>query len=503
MRPTENMGFFDDIPYTLQISAPAPLEVTQNHWPLSLIWVSHGSRYVANTTLQFRQVGWTEFRVGDGGVRIHIQSRKMDYETDYHAMIWDLENQVRGLTAKMVSAALEGMEPAPDRPMDLWSYWFSVLEAIWEHLARDTMHAWRTLPMHLTGEERRTHLERLKKPTPREWATCARSGDTRLRTAVRVWNPLTAERVYLLQLVQYIHRRLERILDKVPELHHHRRLDAIMHEVVVLLRRLTTEVGVERVMGEPRVPSSPLAQSHPALRRVIGWHRLFQTGLFPNGDRFFVGVKDLSLLYEYWCYLAIVRMVVEESGGTLKAHPVVSSDPVDILLSSRMENAAQVKLPSGDSVLILYERRFSALPTVAQKPDYVVELRGLGPFLIFDAKYRFELDDDYIKNYGGGEPIPPIDTINGMHQYHDAIVRSQTPYDRLVDKAIVLFPLPNRFTENWSRHRFFRSITSVGVGALPLLPGGDDRYVRDEIRRYLKLSLDLTPTPVGAVCKES
>jgi hypothetical protein len=81
VRPTENMGFFDDVEYTLQVSAPMPREVTQNYRPLDLTWVHHGTLYVANTTVQFRQVGWTEFRVGDDGARINIQSRKMDYET--------------------------------------------------------------------------------------------------------------------------------------------------------------------------------------------------------------------------------------------------------------------------------------------------------------------------------------------------------------------------------------------------------------------------------------
>jgi len=58
-----------------------------------------------------------------------------------------------------------------------------------------------------------------------------------------------------------------------------------------------------------------------------------------------------------------------------------------------------------------------------------------------------------------------------MHQYHDAIVRIYPPYDQLVNRAIVLFPLPREFISRWREHRFYRSIESVGVGAIPLLPG--------------------------------
>ncbi len=484
---SDNNGLFDDIQYTFQVSAYEPVEVTQNHRPLTLTWIHHGPMYVANTFLQFHQVGWTAFRIGQDGVRIRVQSRKMDYQTDYRIMIWDLENKVRGLTAKLISTTLEGMENFPEGPTNLWSYWLGVLESIWEKLARDTMHAWHTLPMQLTVDEQRTRLERLKKLKQRDLAAYARSGNNRIITSVAVWNPLIAERVYLLELLQYIRGRLERVLNQIQPLQKNRRLNKILHEVVRLLRRLSTEVNLERIVDEPRIPSSPLAQSHPALRQVIRWHRLLQSGLFPSGDRFFVGIKDLSLLYEYWCYLTIVQMVVDESKGTLRVHPLVSSDPVDILLSSGAKHAAQVQLPSGHSVFIHYERQYSMLPTVAQKPDHVVELRGLGPLLIFDAKYRFEMNDDYIKNYGAGNPIPPVSTINGMHQYHDAIVGIQIPHERLVDRAIVLFPLPHSFIAHWHQHRFYKSITSIGVGALPLLPGGDDTYVRNEIRRYLTL----------------
>ncbi len=486
-RPTVNMGFFDDVPYTLQVSALEPMEVTQNYRPLDLTWVHHGALYMATTTVQFRQVGWTEFRMGQDGVRIHIQSRKMDYESDYREMIRDLENQVRGLTAKLVSDGLEGMVSAPDGPTDLWSYWLSVLEVIWERLARDATQAWKTLPMRLTIEERRTYLDLLKAPKHRDIGAYSRTGDSRISSLVRVWNPLIVERLYILQLLYDIHRRLDRVMARAPELKDNVRLNLIMHDVSILARRLSTEVGMERVTGSPRVPSSPLGQSHPALRQVIAWHRLLQSGLFPNGDRFFVGIKDLHLLYEYWCYLTIVRMVVEESRGTLKVYPVVSADPMDIVLSSGSKNSAQVQLPNGETVFIRYERQFSGLPTIAQKPDHVVELTGLGPMLIFDAKYRFEINHDYIAHYGHGDPIPPVDTINGMHQYHDAIVRIHPPYERLVNRAIVLFPLPRGFISSWRQHRFYQSIESVGVGALPLLPGGDDAYVRDEIRRYLKL----------------
>lgn len=478
-------GFlFDDVIYTIQISAPTAVEVMHGDRSLDLTWVRHHTHHLATTTWQFHQVGWTEIRLGTGGVRVKISSRKMDYEIDYKMMVQDLENQVRGLTAKLLSAVLNPMT-VTDQPFDLWSYWLALLKQLWLDLAHDLEYAWRSLPPHLKIETTNVFIDRQRKVAPRDLRRLMAGGNTRITTIVRRWDGLTPERLYLLQLLQHLHRRLQRIFHKVPNLAQEHGLVTIAQEVARLLRNLRTEVGVERIMGEPQIPVSPMAESHSALRRVVHWHRLLQMGLFPDAGSYLVGPKDISLLYEYWCYLAIVRLVVEESHGELKVSPVASPNPMDILLSSGKDHAAEVTLPNGRTVEVLYERQFQSLPTVTQKPDHVVQLKGMDTLVVFDAKYRFELDDRALDYYGKGSPIPPISTINGMHQYHDAIVMRHVPHQRLVDRAIVLFPLPSAYVDAWDQHRFFKSIEAVGVGALPLLPGGTDIFVRKEIRRVM------------------
>lgn len=174
-------------------------------------------------------------------------------------------------------------------------------------------------------------------------------------------------------------------------------------------------------------------------------------GLFPEADCYLVGPKNISLLYEYWCYLTGVRLVVEESHGEFKVSPVASPNPLDILLSSGQNHAAEVKLPNGQTIQVLYERQFPSLSTVTQKPDHVVQLKAMDALVVFDAKYRFELDDRTLEYYGNGSPSPSVSTINGMHQYHDAIVMRHAPHQRLVVRAIVLLPLPNAYVGAWDQ----------------------------------------------------
>lgn len=481
--PPDGWALYDDVPYTLQVSAKAPIEVTQAHRPIDLQWVFHGSIYIATTRLYFRQIGWTELRIGSQGVRVAVHSRKMDYDADYREMIRDLENQVRGLTARLISHLVSPMDLSEDT-IDLWSYWLALLEKIWEDLSADILMAWHTLPPQLQSSERVVNIERLRKPKARDLRTYAR-GRTRFSSQVRVWEAVTPERLYILQLIQDVHRRILRIEDGNPGILENRRLASIAQDSLRLLRQLSTDAGLERIVGVPNIPSSPLAESHPALRRVVRWHRLMRRGLFPEGQSYLVGPKDISLLYEYWCYLTIVRLVVEESRGHLLVEPTASVRPEDITLGAGKDACARVQLPNGEQIEVLYQRLYGGLPTVAQQPDHVVQIRGSGRIVVFDAKYRFELSEDSIRNYGKGMPIPPVSTINSMHRYRDAIVLPSAFFDRMVDRAIVLFPLPRIHFDDWVNHRFYRSINSVGVGVIPLVPGGSDKYLRGEIRRCL------------------
>lgn len=483
--PSQGVALFDDVLYTLQFFSSHPCDVTLGGRSMHLVWLRVGDHYMASTHYQFHQVGWTDWRVLGSGMRIKILSRKMDYETDYSTMVHELENEVRGLTAKLISTVVSPMT-LTEQHLDLWSYWLAVLKHVWTEMSRDVLAAWRRLPPHLKSEERLAFVERLPRPRSVDLSAYARTGSMRVVTEVRVWERMTLERQYILQLLNDMLRRLQRIFARVPLIRDSQQFADIGHDLARLLRRLLVDSGLERMTGMPKVPTSPLAQAHPALRKVVHWHRILQMGLFPDGGEYFVGPKDINLLYEYWCYLTIVRIVVGESGGTLKVPPVASVKPDDIILPSGADYATEVQLPDGGIVQILYERRFQGLPTVAQQPDHVVRVRGRNLLLVFDAKYRFELNDRLLARYGADGPIPPIDTINGMHQYHDAIVSAVGSYERIVNRAIVLFPLPNEYYDGWINHRFFQSIRTIGVGALPLLPGGSDTYVRQEIRRVLR-----------------
>lgn len=479
---------YDDLSYTVHIVSEKPVGITVGGTPLTVSWTTTPDSAFGSAAVTFRQVGWAEILVGSEqaeGVRLWVDSRKLDYETDYLTMVRDLENEVRGLVAKLLGTVLSPASLHEDSS-DLWSHWVAVVQYLWEELARDIHVAWTTLPPRLSPTMALVNLEHTAHITSHDARRYVQTGRPRVLTRTRRWDPVTPERWYLLCLLGDLLTRFKRLRRDAPAVADAPGLAKVRREAQSLMARHLQQAQLDRVSAAPVVPVSPLAQSHPALRRVIRLHRLLDHGLFPETGELLMGVKNVSKLYEYWCYLTIVRIVVEESGGQLMTKPQASRSPLDIALGTGGERPATVRTHEGQTIQILYERQYKDLPTVSQKPDHVVMLKGRQQVLLFDAKYRFEWDADNVRSYGAGLPIPPVATINQMHQYHDAIVLLGTAgYRRLVNQAIVLFPLPHPKYEEFAQHRFRKSLNTIGVGALPLLPGGPDTYLRQVIRDYL------------------
>ncbi|MCY0878266.1 MAG: nuclease domain-containing protein [Firmicutes bacterium] len=475
-------SLYDDVTYTFYVlthdSTPT---LALNGLDLSLQWVSHGGGKIGTAQHIFRQVGmvevWLDHR--PTGMRFQVGSRKLDYQTDYRAMVQELEAYTRGLAAQLAAHAL-GLSVLVEEATDFLGYWIAVLVHIWRGLRRDIEAAWRTLPPHLSWQERTTDVFSIKRPSAQDMMRVAASGNPRQTIPLRQWERLTPERLYILQLLHFLHRQLDR-LDRRTD----GRMRAIQYEAASLLQSLGPGLSQPAVARAPEIPATPLAQSHPALREVVRWHRWLNRGLFPDVGPILVAMKDVNVLYEYWCYLTIVRVLVEESQGRLEVEPLVSRNPLDVILRSGLQPGARVTTAGGSVIHVFYEPRFDT-PTVSQQPDNLVRLVGRLS-LLFDAKYRFELNPASLKAYSEpyGVPIPPVDAIHTMHRYRDAIVvKGKERFVRLVDQAIVLFPLPAQYHQAYRRHRFYDSLDDVGIGAIPLIPGHDE-YLRDVIRAYL------------------
>jgi hypothetical protein len=150
-------------------------------------------------------------------------------------------------------------------------------------------------------------------------------------------------------------------------------------------------------------------------------------------------------LYELWCYIGMLRAVVEQFPSTRgKVKQILGACQSPSSLGMVLASGQSGGIPIGNDIILTYQRRFS--PTTAVDgcrtqlleaiPDISFTKNGTDGncirIVIFDPKYRT------------GPSL--LDGIRDMHVYRDAIVNSEG--HRLVTTAVALAPRPYGFAES-------------------------------------------------------
>jgi len=242
-------------------------------------------------------------------------------------------------------------------------------------------------------------------------------------------------------------------------------------------------------------------------RDVYKYYLMLLKGISLNGDIFKISVKDLALLYEYWCFIKISSLLKEKYQLVKQDFIKISNNGLFVVLKKGRGSSITYKNKINDEQYILsYNSLVGELPTVSQKPDNIFKLQKTGSEIeyeyIFDAKYRISpafsgcgCGNDYIT------PGPEDDDINTMHRYRDAIVHkhsNELKYSRRIFGAYVLFPYKNE--EEYRNHRFFKSIEEINVGGLPFLPSATtlvENLIQELIEDTPLSAVERSNFPVG------
>lgn len=217
----------------------------------------------------------------------------------------------------------------------------------------------------------------------------------------------------------------------------------------------------------------------PGYRELYKCYLMLSRGLSVTGDIFNISVKDLALLYEYWCFIKLNSLLRNSKNYILLSQNIVRVQGNGLYVSLVKGRGTRVKyqnIKTKELVTLAYNYKEVDVPTVNQKPDNVLTLEKKGTDIqyeyIFDAKYRINpaLPGSYYYNAIGHTPGPETDDINTMHRYRDAIVyrKGGKHFERMMFGAYVLFPYDNE--EEYRSHRFYTSIEKVNIGGLPFLP---------------------------------
>lgn len=249
-----------------------------------------------------------------------------------------------------------------------------------------------------------------------------------------------------------------------------------------------------------------LSQENMVLQKATGYSQVYRTwnllrrAYSLNDGIYRLQSKDIATLYEIWCFIEVSHIVKELLGVD-----------VDVDHRNRMEmnGVFTWELGKGEHSRILFKKDNVELaelvynpkhtekendsismenlvvPTVAQKPDIVLQLtkhdlqKDMKMTYLFDAKYR-------IDGRVNGVDTPPEDAINQMHRYRDAIYykdHSSAELKKEVIGGYILFPGDGEKADV-EVSKFYKTIGEVNIGAFPLRP--KDVENRDLLVKFIE-----------------
>lgn len=208
-------------------------------------------------------------------------------------------------------------------------------------------------------------------------------------------------------------------------------------------------------------------------REIYKYYLMLQRKLSIKSDLLTLSMKDLPLLYEYWCFIKINSLLSKKYKLISSDFIKLKTDGIYTVLKKGVQSSVTYLNEKTDEKFTVYYNKKSESRTVNQKPDNILSLSKSNSSVkyefVFDAKYKIDNSENYVAMYNSIGP--KVEDINTMHRYRDAIVynnRNNTNYENCVFGAFVLFPYNDE--EKYKDSTFYKSIEEVNIGAFPFLP---------------------------------
>ena len=455
-------------------------------------------------------VGETKIELRDAYNRLifslntEVFPQKMDYQSDYKAMLAEITQILENLTYDTLKDTFHSCKPRLSKPPPTDNEWWNLLDGIFnvllinlEVIRRLAKHEIRTNQKILPVEKIRysgKHQVGWFQKNPRY--VCGNSNGIKVGEASFTHAPANKKYVtYDTWENRFIAWALRGMIDRLRVYHKTLELEARgnAHNYASLFKLIKKHQ--RRLQGilhiDPFTNVSPFekrAHFSTSLTRGAGYrdflkiYLLLSKGLqLAENDIYKIEQKDISTLYEYWCFLKVIQISKELNQYDIIYQNLIQLDVNRVKISLKKGQDSQVvfqKKDSGETTILYYNKNFNRdkkkVFTFDQKPDYTISFKKEGfekPFwYLFDAKYRFDEKNGQDSSYN-----VPQDAIGQMHRYRDAILHSeptQSTYRSATKNlgGVILYPYP--LSEDQFRNNiFYESLKEVNIGALPFLPG--------------------------------
>lgn len=458
-------------------------------------------------SLNFKnQVGLTDFKVrykvkGDNIEKVlkfttEVLSYKLDYRSDLKSIISDIENEYALLSASFLKDTYLGMRTNSGESSPL--VWWQIFKSCYEEIVkatRDIIERPKRRLRPIVRYERAERLRTLPRELENEYLLHKDNPAYLYRTEEMVLSHDTIENRFLKHAINEMARKFSEVKAHIltaMRLDNELKISDSLNEMEDELLQLQNNsffrgVGIFKGFSQD---SLVIKQAHGYKTILAKWIELQQGYELEEGMRK-LEVKEISDLYEIWCFIK-VKNIVQDILKDLKIEAiptangrVITNDFIPQLVyggSVAFINTDKVELASVSYNAEVQNKKSyiqgTNTLTTTQRPDIVLRLTrtedsGMKYTYLFDAKYR--IDDSKDKN---GNDVPPEDAINQMHRYRDAIYYTEngSGKEHLKKEIIggyVLFPgkvKPESLDIENGNYYYQKSNREIGIGAFPLRP---------------------------------
>ena len=456
-------------------------------------------------TINFgNEIGYSIFEIRVNGrteitIEIEVFPTKLDYKKDYEIMLQQVTDEVHELAFDFLKKTFQNVGLGNSKGITLTTFWTLIT-----HIFDKMMIATRVITekahheLVRTAEIMQTYKIRRASAQTINWMNShPQSAVRNIEGKIRFEKALGVKKLITFNTIenQFVKFILESILTRLNEFKkiyskegYSRDIDVeVLNHILCMqikIRKLLKYSFLNEVSSLKYTQSMSLVFAMaPGYRELYKCYLILNKGLSLHGDIFRISMKDTALLYEYWCFIMLNKILRESKDGAgnnkyqVKKLDILKVDYNGLTVVLKKGCCSEVKylnLRTNEIISLKYNPSMSNLPTVAQKPDNVLSLErkernSEKKFeYVFDAKYRINLalpGTEYARDYK--TPGPELDTINAMHRYRDAIVfnagsSEKVNYERKMFGAYVLFPYDNG--EAFKNHNLYKSIETRNIG---------------------------------------
>ena len=452
-------------------------------------FLSFGS-YVGKSYLDIYKNNKSIFKIP-----FEVRSRKIDYASEYAAMIGDLSKYSQQLIYESKSPLFQQFEI--DEISDKIGYEeFMLLEYLFkdENLPSTVEYLSRNLYSALTDTVEEVPTSFASNINPNDLIDVFSNSEKLVRSTdtSSIWYKQTNGYVPLrINETKYVdnidvpeNRFYKNFLESIEHLINKmlkKPVDSYIYDQLLIYKETISAYLSQRYFKDismmDYVPlNSQLLQKKEGYRDILQYYLMFELGFRLNWneitDEFKGNEKKLFELYECWVYFELVEIVKELCDSTIDFNDIfsASSDRMTISLKEGIVKSFDISINDKDICIdLLYNKTFKKgrsdyrSYSVDLRPDYslIIHIDGRRYLIHFDAKYKLNIEDESFKNQD----------IVKMHAYKDAILDTVGAY--------VLYPgeKDKVYYENLDEKL-------ESVGAFPLRPG-DNVHNRKEISQFI------------------